>query len=278
VRYRGQWHLFCTVRGRKRSHAIVQANFENWADAAEAEQTVLSCHSGYFCAPEVFYFADQARWYMICQASKEQWEPKYQAAYSTTTDISDPSSWAPLEPLGAKKANGKSGLDFWVICDEQKAYLFFTTLDGRMWREETSLEEFPGGWSQASLALKGDIFEASHIYKLRGIDSYLALIEAQGARNRRYFKAYLAEELNGEWKPLAAQRDKAFAAVNNVRQIGFHWTDSFSHGELFRAGYNQLLQVDPENLKFLYQGISERNRQGKSYGRIPWRLGILESR
>ena len=29
-------------------------------------------------------------------------------------------------------------------------------------------------------------------------------------------------------------------------------------------------------LRFLFQGVSDRERQGKVYGEIPWRLGLLE--
>jgi hypothetical protein len=38
-----------------------------------------------------------------------------------------------------------------------------------MWREDTSLTDFPTGWSEPVLAIKGDVFEASHVYKLEGM-------------------------------------------------------------------------------------------------------------
>lgn len=276
VRYRDFWHLFCTVRGRKRSHAVVYLSFDEFNNADKAEQQVLSCHKGYFCAPQVFYFSPQKKWYLICQASDESWQGKYQAAYSTTTDISDPNSWAELKPLGAKQANGNSGLDFWIICDDTKAYLFFTTLDGNMWREETALDNFPDGWSQPSLAIQADIFEASHIYRLKNENLYLTVVEAQGGHGWRYFKAYLAESLDGKWRPLAAEKDNAFASMKNVHQTEKRWTDSISHGELLRAGFNQRLEVNAENMRFLFQGVTDQDRQGKNYGQIPWRLGILK--
>jgi hypothetical protein len=56
VRYKGKWHLFCTVRGLKRSHAIIYLTFDKWPQAKTATQQVLKCHPGYFCAPHVFYF------------------------------------------------------------------------------------------------------------------------------------------------------------------------------------------------------------------------------
>ncbi|MBL7153530.1 MAG: hypothetical protein ISS79_07415 [Phycisphaerae bacterium] len=56
VRYKGRWHLFVTVRGIERSHAVVYVTFEDWSKAKQTSQQVLKCHPGYFCAPQVFYF------------------------------------------------------------------------------------------------------------------------------------------------------------------------------------------------------------------------------
>ncbi|MBN1359306.1 MAG: hypothetical protein JW993_01885 [Sedimentisphaerales bacterium] len=69
VRYQGRWHLFCSVRGPQRSHAIVYLNFSDFGEANQAERHVLACHPGYFCAPQVFYYTPQRKWYLICQAS-----------------------------------------------------------------------------------------------------------------------------------------------------------------------------------------------------------------
>ncbi|MBM4031296.1 MAG: hypothetical protein FJ291_05860 [Planctomycetes bacterium] len=55
----------------------------------------------------------------------------------------------------------------------------------------------------------------------------------------------------------------------------FQWTDNISHGELLRDGRDQRLDVDPAHLRFLFQGVLDRDRQGKNYGQIPWRLGLL---
>ena len=277
VFHRGQWHLFCTIRGQKRSHQIEYLTFTDWKDIHRANRRRLRMHRGFFCAPQVFYFRPHARWYLICQASDDAWEPSYGAAYATTTDISDPTSWSGLTPLGHQPADGKSGLDFWIICDDAKAHLFFTTLDGRMWREETRLTDFPAGWSEATLAIQGDIFEASHTYKLKGLNKYLTVIEARHGHGWRYNKAYVADRLDGDWKPLAATKDRSFASMANTEPVGERWTDSISHGELLRAGFDDLLEVDPTHLRFLFQGVTNQARAGKPYGRIPWRLGMLQS-
>jgi hypothetical protein len=171
-------------------------------------------------------------------------------------------------------------IDFWVICDEMRAHLFFTSLNGRMWRSETKLADFPHAWSKPALALTGDIFEASHTYCLQGSNKYLTIIEAEG-RDRpgygkgRYYKAYVADSLDGIWWPLAATAKKPFAGPVNVVHKGEHWTDSISHGELIRSGYDQTLEIDPARLRLLFQGVTDEKRRGKKYGEIPWSLGIL---
>lgn len=53
VRHADKWHLFCTVRGPQRSHAIVYLSFSDFSEANVAERHLLSCHPGYFCAPRV---------------------------------------------------------------------------------------------------------------------------------------------------------------------------------------------------------------------------------
>jgi hypothetical protein len=75
---------------------------------------------------------------------------------------------------------------------------------------------------------------------------------------------------------LAATREKPFASPVNVKDTATHWTDSFSHGELLRAGYDERLEVNPRDLRFLFQGVTDEKMAGKAYGQIPWQLGILE--
>lgn len=55
------------------------------------------------------------------------------------------------------------------------------------------------------------------------------------------------------------------------------WTDVVSHVELLRCGCDEKLEVDPTNLKMLFQGVLDKDREGKAYGEIPWKLGLLES-
>jgi hypothetical protein len=280
VYHNGRWHVFCTIRSRTRTHAIECLSFADWKDADKAPRHVLTAISeGYFCAPQVFWLAPHKKWYMLYQASDASREPAYGPALSTSTDIADPASWSKPNWLAVRKPeDAKAWLDFWIICDESHAYLFFTSLDGKMWRMATKLADFPGGWGDAKIALQADVFEASHTYSLKGLGKYLTLIEAEDkvAVGRRYYKAYVADRLDGEWRPLAATREKPFAGPANTRDAADHWTDSFSHGELLRSGIDQRLEVDPAYLRVLIQGVTDQAREGRKYGDIPWRLGILE--
>jgi len=281
VRFEGNWHLFYTVRSKKRSHQIEYITFEQWEDADDAERHVLNLSDGYYCAPQVFYFTPHKHWYLIYQVVDPSRKPALQPAYSRTTDIADPRSWTkPVLLFTANPDNVKMWIDFWVICDETRAHLFFTSLNGKMWRSETKLSDFPHAWSKPGLVLAADIFEASHTYCLKGSDKYLTIVEAQsrsrpGYGRRRYYKAYTADSLDGIWQPLAATAKKPFASPLNVVDNAEHWTDSFSHGELIRNGYNQKLEADPAQLRFLFQGVTDEKKRGKKYGEIPWSLGIL---
>lgn len=279
VHHEGRWHLFVTVRGTRRSHAIQHIAFADWKEAHKAPRRTLACHPGFFCAPQVFFFRPHGRWYLVCQASDPSWDPEYQPAWSSTEDIARPESWSKLAPLfGRKPGKAPAWLDFWVIADDTRAHLFFTSLDGRMWRSETRRDDFPRGWSEPAVALEGDIFEASHTYRLRGDGRYLTVVEAQGGHGWRYMKAYLADRLDGDWKPLAAGKDGAFASLENVLQPAERWTDCVSHGELIRSSADERLEVDPGDLRLVFQGVLDRDRAGKPYGAIPWKLGILEPR
>ncbi|MEM1295650.1 MAG: non-reducing end alpha-L-arabinofuranosidase family hydrolase [Verrucomicrobiota bacterium] len=280
VRHNDRWHLFCTLRGHERSHAVVYSSFAAFDEAAETKPVVLPNHDGYWCAPHVFFYRPHQKWYLVTQAKDESWEPEYQAAFATTTDLSDPESWSVLQPMGAiRPPKDEPWLDFWVICDDEKAHLFFTSDNGRMWREETSLAEFPFGWSEPVLAFEGDIIEASHLYRISESDVYLNLIEAQAQGDRRYFKAYVADTLDGEWRPLAGTLKQPYAAAwgpgENVRQPSNRWTDGVSHGELLRLGSDERMEAELD-APFLFQGVLHKDRRGKAYGKIPWDLGLLK--
>jgi len=276
VFYEGRWHVFMTVKLPGRS-AIEYCSFEKWESAQAAPRTLLTVSdSSYFCAPQVFYFSPHKKWYLIYQVgvpkSKKMW-----VAYSTTSTIADPTSWTKAKPIldgGPHDPRQVGGLDYWIICDEQRAYLFLTSLNGKMWRLWTDLEMFPDGFGHCELALQAAIFEASHTYKLKGRKQYLTIVEQKG---RRFYKAYVADRLDGTWFPVADSVVRPFAGANNIQPAAGvpRWTDNVSHGELVRDGIDQTLTVDPANLRFVFQGLLQKDKAGKGYGQFQWRIGML---
>jgi len=276
VFYGGKWHVFMTVKLPGRS-AVEYCSFSTWEAANASPRTLLKVSdSNYYCAPQVFYFRPHQKWYLIYQMGVPGAD-KMWVAYSTTADIADPQSWTRALPIldGGKDDPRKvGGLDYWIICDAQRAYLFLTSLDGRMWRLWTRLEVFPRGFGHCELALEAKVFEASHTYKLKGLDKYLTVIEENG---RRYYKAYLADRLDGEWAALADTADRPFAGWKNIRPAAGvePWTDNISHGELVRDGWDETLTVDPGNLQFIFQGMWDKDKSGRAYGQFQWRIGML---
>jgi len=275
VWYEGRWHLFSTIRSKNHTHQIEYTSFVDWKDANHTQRHLLNLTGEYNCAPQVFYFSPQKKWYLIYQVQDPTRKPSIQPAFSTSSDISDPTSWSrPKLLFDQHPDNVKMWIDYWVICDEEKAHLFFTSHKGWMWRSETSLGSFPAGWSEPRIALQGDIFEASHTYRLKDTNRFLTLVEAQDA-GRRYFKAFTAERLDGKWSPLAASREKPLVSTRNVRFDGPSWTNSFSHGEFLRSGYDENLEIDPNEARLLFQGVASEARVDENYGKIPWKLGLL---
>src|SRR6185369_10812758 len=105
----------------------------------------------------------------------------------------------------------------------------------------------------------------------KGTQKYLTLVEALGPS--RYYRAYVADRLDGEWTPVANadSYEHPFAGVNNVTFEGGveAWTKDISHGELLRDGYDETLTIDPKNLRMLYQGRDPSS--GGDYHALPYR-------
>lgn len=285
VFHKGRWHVFHTTRSAIRSHRVEYVSFRRWEEANASKRRVLKCRGEeYVAAPQVFYFRPHKKWYLVCQVIEKGRKPALQPAYSTTENIENPNSWSPATLLFSEQPKGVSQwIDFWVICDERRAYLFFSSLDGRLWRSSTDLSDFPGGFGPCEVVLTADepawrLHEASCTYRIKGANKYLTIVEAirkAAPSGRRFYVAYVADRLDGGWTPLAASTEKPFASADNVVQPQPPWTDNVSHGELIRAGYEESLTVDPGDLRFVIQAVLEKDAAGKKYGEIPWRLGLL---
>ena len=275
-----RYHVFFTTAGTK-GWGMAYTSFADWKDAPRAPVFMLDqspIGPGYRAAPQVFYFAPQKLWYLIYQGGDPM--------YSTTTNLADPRSWTAPRPFYAaapdivKDEKGQAAwLDFWIICDDRKCHLFFTNDNGSFFRAETSIERFPQGFSTPVLAMKTerreDLFEASNTYKIEGTGQYLTLIEAMGPTGR-YFRAWLADRLDGEWRPIPGSAMNRFAGAENLKFNGRVWSEGVSHGEMIRAGVDQTLTIDPcKPLQFLYQGLDMTPGKKYEYIELPYRLGLI---
>lgn len=278
----GRWHVFTTIRPPTPAR-MEYLSFTNWAEADKAPRQLIALVDTYHCAPQVFFFRPDKRWYLIYQWNdKSSGEGGFGPAWSRMDDVAKPETLSkPAMLFPRRPAHVPHWIDFWVIGNEHDAFLFFTGDDGTFWRSQTPLADFPVGWSDPVKVLelpRNEFFEASHTYRLKGADKYLTLVEAIGPGDRRFYKAYVADRLDGDWQPVAGTWEKPFASLANVKfPAGTEpWTDSISHGELLREGSDETMTVDPARLRFLFQGCTADERKGKSYGQYPWRLGLLE--
>ena len=279
VHYDGRWLIYATVANTAHQWNMVYLSFTNWSEAGDAKQIYLDTANpnlrGYHCAPQLFYFRPQKKWYLIYQSQPP--------SYSTTDDPGKPETWSKPQFFFASEPPGvpKLWIDYWVICDDTNAYLFSSGDNGKWYRCQTKLEDFPKGFSAPVIVMQDSnrfgLFEASCVYKLKGTSQYLAIIEAIGKNGNRYFKSFLSDRLDGEWTPFHATENDPFAGLANVTyEKGVQpWTRDISHGEMLRDGYDETLTIDPKHLEFLYQGLREATPRNMNYNELPYQLALL---
>jgi endo-1,4-beta-xylanase len=282
VRHGGKWHVFATTANTSGNWSLVYLNFRNWSEAADAPHHYLDQNpgigTGYRAAPQVFYFAPERKWYLIYQTGLP--------SYSTTDDISRPESWtAPrnfqetMPDIVRDNIGNGFWLDFWVVCDRVNCYLYSSDDNGQLYRARTTVAEFPNGFDDTEIVMQDPdrfrLFEAANVYRLKGTNNYLLLVEAIGTDGRRYFRSWTSRGLDGQWQPLADSEANPFARSTNVtfRPGVEPWTEDISHGEMLRDGIDQTLTIDPCHMRFLYQGMDPA--ASGDYSQLPWRLGLL---
>ncbi|MGK4008977.1 non-reducing end alpha-L-arabinofuranosidase family hydrolase [Sorangium sp. So ce1036] len=273
-----RWNIYATTANTAGNWQMAHMSFTDWSQAASAPHYYMDRtpgFSGYRCAPQIFFFRPQNKWYLIYQSQPPQ--------FSTTDDPSRPETWTRPQSFFASTPPGMPSLpiDYWVICDSANCHLFFTGDDGRMYRSQTTLQNFPSGFGPVSVALQDsnrfNLFEGSSTYKIKGMDKYLTLVEAIGPTGARFYRAFTADRLDGAWTPLADTWNAPFAGQNNVTYAPgvADWSDDISHGELLRDGNDETATIDTCNLQFLYQGRNPSS--GGEYSQLPYRLGLLRA-
>ena len=239
---------------------------------------MLRLTDNYYCAPTVFYFRPQKKWYLIYQYGDSRGDHRRRPGFSTNRDVSRWQDWTKPAPLFAGSGQlVKNWIDFWVICDVAKAHLFFTSDDGRMWRADTALADFPHGWSKPVLALEGDILRGQPYLSAARIARVFDDHRVDRAGASAVLQIVHGEYARGKMEPGGGDDGASRSRARRMSSFsGPRWADSISHGELFRLGIDERMEVDPAHLRLLFQGVSDAQMKGKPYGEIPWRLGILD--
>ena len=263
VYYDGKYHVFYTGANQGGGWQMLYTSASTIPGLKSASRTYMSkIGESYFCAPEVFYFEPQKLWYLVYQ------DGTFGAAYSTTTNIADSSSWKGPQSFGI---SGNMGWDYYIICDDQNAYMYNTPDDGsgRLYMRKTSLANFPKGWSSPTVAMSG-VFEGAEVYKSLADGKYYLLIEDM--KDGRYYELWTSANAGGPWTQVA---EKWAWRGNLTTYNGSKWTTNVSHGELIRAGYNQKLEINDINrVDFLIQGTLSLNGD---YQKLTWDLGLIRN-
>ena len=172
----------------------------------EAMRHILTISDGYFCAPQVFYFT----------AAQEVVPdlPGIGGAMAAVlslhcrldcTDLSDPASWTKPYAMffDQRPEIVRAWIDFWVICDARQS------------APASSRRSTGGCGDPRPCSIGSPRVEPARTSFSREIssrpatptgskvnDQYLTIVEATATPNgRRYYKAYLADRLDGEWQP-----------------------------------------------------------------------------
>jgi hypothetical protein len=275
VHYNNQYIVYMTYTPAAGGFlAAYMAPFADFSQAANATQSVLP-NGLPGVAPEFMYFEPKKTWVF-----STQWCSNGSFCYTTGSDPTKPADFAAkagnqMKPLLTEKITdeGKAPIDHTTICDDTNCYIFYADDNGRIYRGSMPKASFPGEFKGTKRILIDEekkpekLFEAVEVYKLKGQKKYLMIVECGWTR---YFRAFLADDLGGEFKPIAGTRDEntPFAGAKNVTN---GWSKDISHGDMVRSTYDEYKEIDPCNLQMIYQGLTSST----DYNKQPYRMGLI---
>jgi hypothetical protein len=261
VVYNNQHIVYFTTVNSSGNWGGGMVTFADWPQMATATQHALPMAS---VAPTLIYFTPKNIWVLTYQWGFQ---------YATSSDPTDPTKWSAGKPL----LNGgpATALDQTFICDGTNCYLFFAGDNGSIYRSSMPIGNYPGtfnGYQTIMTDTTANLFEAVEVYRVKGANQYLMIVEAAGNAGR-YFRSFTATDLAGSWTPLAATESNPFAGKANVTFTGAAWTSNISHGDVVRNNPDETQTIDPCNLQFLYQ--ADAPTSGLQYYQVPYRPGVL---
>lgn len=251
-------------------------------------------------APQIFYFEPHATWYMIAHRvvpGTRELVP----IYLTNKNISDIHGWSkPQDLRRTRPGDNPFWIDFWVICDDTDAHLFYMDQTGAVLRMECPIDQFPEGLAEAeeqvAVFAKGEddfapwsLFEAAHVYRVEKTGDYFMLAECAywDEDKNRYFDArfrfmigFTADSLRGPWTRVEGDPLKYFAHAANLRFPDGHATPytQVSHPELIRSDHHQRLEISSFNMDMLFQTFDgSRVPENYRYDDLPWVLAIMRN-
>ena len=268
VFYQNMWHLFYTARSKTEyTTAYVSAGkIEDFNRAKRYPLKTIRGKTKYGCAPQIFYFEPQKTWYLLFQNR----DANYQPVFSTNKNISKPNNWSVSQNL-LEKDSPKKWIDFWIIANRKKVYLFYTEDHRGVMMRSTRIKNFPKKWGKSKKVFD-NVHEAVHVYKVENKHRFHLIYEIN-QNGVRSFGIAEARRLKGHWKNKTSEY-----ATGNQLFFGNNskpWTDMVSHGEAIRTGFNQKMEYNPNKASWLIQGI-QKNELNKKYELLPWQLGIIQ--
>ncbi|MBD3288987.1 hypothetical protein GF337_09305 [candidate division KSB1 bacterium] len=248
---------------------------------------------------QIFYFEPHKLWYLIAQTRVDN-DSRLAPIYMTNPDIENGDGWTKPKLIREKRPNNGFWIDFWVICDETRAHMFYTDQQGALLKMDIPVDRFPMGFSDAeekkvySIDGKNDngkwrFINAAHVYRVKKNGKYLAILEAAhphptnqfywDARNR-FLIAITADSLDGPWQRVEASENEFFANPANLTYkngIQPKYTQ-ISHFEVLRSGYNQKLEIDDYRFRILFEGMDgSKIPDSYNYNELPWELVLMKN-